>query len=340
MEQELLSGPLLDKDGNLSQRGFAYSLIKDYRREDIQGMKSRIKEWDYYYIADSNYGIALTIDDNSYMGMVSLSILDIRHGKEILTKSPIFWFPFGKTKLPSSSKNGDTIKIGKGYSFRFLNNNGKRHLLCEMKNALPKENFFCDIYLEESNPNSMVIATPFYKKRHFYYNQKINLLRAKGFFKLGDMRYELEENAFATLDWGRGVWTYKNTWYWSSANGISKGKRIGWNLGYGFGDTSAASENMLFVDDKAYKFEDVAFYIPKKKNKDDFLSSWEIKSKSGDISLTFSPSFNRKSNTNALLIQSDQNQVFGSFNGYFLVNNEKIIIDDIHGFAEKVRNRW
>ena len=121
MEQELSFGSLLDKDGNLSQRGFAYSLIKEYKRNDIKGMKSRIKEWDYYYIADSNYGIALTIDDNSYMGLVSLSVLDIRNGKEILTKSPIFWFPNGKTNLPSSSKDGDSIKIGKGYSFRFLN---------------------------------------------------------------------------------------------------------------------------------------------------------------------------------------------------------------------------
>lgn len=340
MEQELSFGPLLDKDGNLSQRGFAYSLIKEYKRNDIKGTKSRIKEWDYYYIADNNYGIALTIDDNSYMGLVSLSVLDIQNGKEILTKSPIFWFPNGKTNLPSSSKDGDSIKIGKGYSFRFLNQLGKRHLLCEMKHVLGKEDFFCDIFLEESNPNSMVIATPFLKKRHFYYNQKINLLKAKGFFTLGKKRYEFQENAFGTLDWGRGVWTYKNTWYWSTANGISDGKRIGWNLGYGFGDTSAASENMLFVEDKAYKFQDVEFFIPKKGKKDDFLSSWDIKSKSGDISLHFLPSFNRKSNTNALLIQSDQNQVFGTFSGYFLVKDEKIIIDNVHGFAEKVKNRW
>ena len=274
------------------------------------------------------------------MGLVSLSVLDIRNGKEILTKSPIFWFPNGKTNLPSSSKDGDSIKIGKGYSFRFLNQSGKRHLLCEMKHVLGKEDFFCDIFLEESNPNSMVIATPFLKKRHFYYNQKINLLKAKGFFTLGEKRYEFQENAFGTLDWGRGVWTYKNTWYWSSANGISEGKRIGWNLGYGFGDTSAASENMLFVEDKAYKFQDVEFFIPKKGKKDDFLSSWDVRSKSGDIFLTFLPSFNRKSNTNALLIQSDQNQVFGTFSGYFLVKDEKIIIDNVHGFAEKVKNRW
>ena len=97
---------------------------------------------------------------------------------------------------------------------------------------------------------------------------------------------------------------------------------------------------MLFVEDRAYKFQDVEFFIPKKGKKDDFLSSWEIKSESGDISLKLLPSFNRKSNTNALLIQSDQNQVFGSFYGYFLVDDKKLLIDGIKGFAEKVKNRW
>ena len=27
------------------------------------------------------------------------------------------------------------------------------------------------------------------------------------------------EKDYGTLDWGRGVWTYDNTWYWGSGNG-------------------------------------------------------------------------------------------------------------------------
>ncbi|MFR1035019.1 MAG: DUF2804 family protein [Acutalibacteraceae bacterium] len=27
------------------------------------------------------------------------------------------------------------------------------------------------------------------------------------------------ETDFGTLDWGRGVWTYDNRWYWGSAMG-------------------------------------------------------------------------------------------------------------------------
>lgn len=340
MNHQLHEGRLLDEKGNLCEAGFSYSLVKEYSRKDVKANKSRIKEWDYYYIGDKEYGIALTIDDNSYMGLVSLSILDFKNKKEIVTKSPMYWFPFGKVNLPSSSKEGDLIKEGNGYSFKFLHDGNKRRIVCRMKNVIDKKDFSCDVYLEESNPNSMVIATPFKKKKHFYYNQKINLLKANGYFSFGFIKHEFKDESFGTLDWGRGVWTYSNTWYWSSANGVSEKKNIGWNLGYGFGDTSKASENMLFIDDKAYKLDDITFNIPKKNKKDCFLEKWSIVSKTGDINLIFSPIFDRKSNTNALIIQSDQHQVFGYFDGYFLINGEKIIIKDILGFAEKVKNRW
>lgn len=60
--------------------------------------------------------------------------------------------------------------------------------------------------------------------------------------------YELSpETDFGGLDWGRGVWTYDNIWYWGSGSGEVDGHRFGFNIGYGFGDTSAASENVIFM---------------------------------------------------------------------------------------------
>jgi hypothetical protein len=59
-------------------------------------------------------------------------------------------------------------------------------------------------------------------------------------------RFEItHDSCLANLDWGRGVWEY------NSFLGVGQGasgflgdrRRIGLNLGYGFGDTSAASEN-------------------------------------------------------------------------------------------------
>ena len=84
MEHKLSEGLLLDEKGNLSETGYGFDLVREYRRGDIKAPKSRIKEWDYYFISDDEYGIALTIDDNSYMGMASISVLDFKAKKENL----------------------------------------------------------------------------------------------------------------------------------------------------------------------------------------------------------------------------------------------------------------
>ena len=186
----------------------------------------------------------------------------------------------------------------------------------------------------------MVIATPFNKPKHFYYNQKINCLKAKGVATFDGKTYSMD-NCYGVLDWGRGVWTYSNTWYWSSMSGEYNNERIGFNLGYGFGDTSAASENMFFYKDKAYKLNDVTFEIPGDGTKKiDYMKPWKFTSKDGSINMTFEPVLDRHDDTDVIVIKSLQHQVFGKFSGYVIVDNQKVEFKDMLGFAEKVRNCW
>ena len=342
MNQKLLSpGKLLNVYGNLEEAGYAKSLVKEYKRSDIKASSWRIKEWDYYYIGNSEFGIALTIADNSYMGLGSVSLLDFKN-KSFITKSVMKWFPFGRTNLPSTSRVGDVAFSSKKLTLEFLNNGMKRTLKCHFSKFDKKIDFDCEIDLFDEPQESMVIATPFEKKHHFYYNQKINCMRAKGKATFGGKIYNLNpDECFAVLDWGRGVWTYKNTWYWSSLSSEIDGKRIGFNLGYGFGDTSKATENMLFLNGKAYKIDEVTFHIPKdSKGKDNYLDTWTITSSDKTVNLKFEPILNRKDYTNVLVIKSLQNQVFGKFSGTLVINNETITIKDLVGFAEKVKNCW
>ncbi len=340
-EQHLLSeGLLLNEDGDLLEAGYAYSLVKHYERKMVKASPWRIKEWDYYYIGNDSYGIALTIDDNGYMDLCSVTLLDYEHAR-YLEKMVVHPFSFGKRNLPFSSTNGDTVYLDKKVTMKFLHEGDIRHIVCVFPKFGKKgEELKVDITLKETNGKSMVIATPFKKKAHFYYNQKINNLEVHGYVKLGEKYFDFSKDCYGVLDWGRGVWTYSNTWYWSSLSGKIGEDTIGWNLGYGFGDTSAASENMLFVNDKAYKLDDVTFSIPKKKKKDDFLSPWSVTSSNGDINLTFTPILDRHGGANLLIMKSDQHQVFGKWNGYFIVEDKKIEIIDKLGFAEKVANRW
>lgn len=340
MQHKLEPGRLLYDDGNLAEAGYATSLVKEYNRSWIKAHSLRIKEWDYYYIGNENHGIALTIADNSYMSMVSISFLNFVSKTET-TKSIIKFFPKRKLNLPSTSKTGDIEYNSKKCNISFKHVDGKRRIQANFKNFDNKIDLRCDLYLTETNEDSMVIATPFKKNKHFYYNQKINLLSSSGYVKIGETIYDFNKDTFGVLDWGRGVWTYKNTWYWSSLNAVDHGKRIGFNLGYGFGDTSAASENMLFIDDKSYKLNQVHFDIPINKfGKDDYMKPWKFRSQDGTIDLTFTPILNRHAASNAIIIKSIQNQVFGHFNGTIMVDDRVVAINDLMGFAEKVTNYW
>lgn len=340
MQHKLEPGRLLYDDGNLAEAGYATSLVKEYNRSWIKAHSLRIKEWDYYYIGNENHGIALTIADNSYMSMVSISFLNFVSKTET-TKSIIKFFPKRKLNLPSTSETGDIEYNSKKCNISFKHVDGKRRIQANFKNFDNKIDLRCDLYLTETNEDSMVIATPFKKNKHFYYNQKINLLSSSGYVKIGETIYDFNKDTFGVLDWGRGVWTYKNTWYWSSLNAVDHGKRIGFNLGYGFGDTSAASENMLFIDDKSYKLNQVHFDIPINKfGKDDYMKPWKFRSQDGTIDLTFTPILNRHAASNAIIIKSIQNQVFGHFNGTIMVDDRVVAINDLMGFAEKVTNYW
>lgn len=339
MQNKLNKGPLLDYNGNLAEAGYSTSLVKNYSREAIKTSKLKIKEWDYYYFGNNHFGFAFTIADNGYMSLGSVSFLDFKT-KFNITKSKMGFMSLGKVNLPSSSEDGDVSYGNNKFKLEFYNDNEKRHIKVFVKKIYKNKDLECDINIKVTNNESMVIATPFLKAKHFYYNQKCNLLKANGLIKFGNENYEVKD-MYGVLDWGRGVWTYKNTWYWSSLNGVSGGKEIGFNLGYGFGDTSKASENMFFVNKRAYKLDDVYFDIPKNnKGKEEYLKEWKIYSKSKDIDLTFTPILDRFSDSNILIIRSLQHQVFGTFNGTITVDNKTYYIDNLVGFAEKVFNKW
>lgn len=333
--------PLLDERGNLTCAGYAKRLLPVYERARVRGGLTRLKEWDYYLIMGDGFALALTIADNSYMGLDSISFLNLNEGWEV-TKSPMRVFPMGSTGLPSTSETGDVGISGKGYSILFRNNCGRRTLIAHMdrfKNGLPLDAY---VRLDHPPEESMVICTPFHKAGHFYYNQKINCMRASGTVTVDGKTYAFDPgNSFGTLDWGRGVWTYHNTWYWGSASGLAEGVPFGFNIGYGFGDTAAATENILFYNGRAHKLEEVAFHIPEDRGKRNYLSPWSFTSNDGRFRMSFVPVLDRASCTSVGLIKSDQHQVFGRFTGEAVLDGGQVVsIRDFMGFAERVENRW
>ena len=143
------------------------------------------------------------------------------------------------------------------------------------------------------------------------------------------------------LDWGRGVWTCRSTWYWGSASGMVDGVPFGFNIGYGFGDTSAATENALFYGGKLHKLSQVTFHIPRKNGQEHYLAPWTFDSDDRRFRMKFRPILDRAACPSAGVVRSGQHQVFGSFTGTAVLDDGTAVrLKELLGFAEKVDDRW
>lgn len=329
---------LLDDAGELREPGWSRRLVQRYDRSMIRAPKWRIKEWDYYLVLSDSFAGAFTISDDGYIGLQSVSLLTFDGEPWEHTETVLNAFPMGRINLPSDSSVGPTKYMDKRLRMKFDVAKGKRRIRCKFDNFCDGKPFKCDIILKQSDMDTMVIATPWDKKHAFYYNQKINCMRASGYMEFDGKRYEFNpQTDFGTLDWGRGVWTYDNTWHWGSGNADINGNSFGFNIGYGFGNTEAATENVIFYNGRAHKLDDIEFHIPE----DSYMKPWTFTSSDGRFEMDFIPVMDRAACLDYKVIVSDQHQVFGRMSGKAVLDDGTVIeVKDMMCFAEKVHNRY
>lgn len=350
MQIEIVENLFLhDEKGHIIKEGWAKKPYWKYDRNRIKAPKFKIKEWDYYAIISqkNGFGLAFTISDMGYMGFSSIAFFDFnnRYYKSV---DSLFFFPMGRLNLSVTSNIGkvEYKNNNLGIIFNTYESDSNTYVRQIIFNSKSMKDFFCNIGLNgeiklysPKKDDSICIATSWKEKRTaFYYNQKVNCMQAEGEFRIGNKVYNFnKEEDLGVLDWGRGVWTYKNRWYWSSLSTYVDGIRFGWNLGYGFSDRSSASENALFYDGTLIKLDQVEFKYDSK----DYLKRWKIIDNEGKLDIDFEPILDRNSKSDLIFIKSIQHQVFGYFSGRIKLNDgRKIELDKALGFAEDVFNVW
>jgi hypothetical protein len=242
-------------------------------------------------------------------------------------------------QLPRNSDQGEAVFEGKDVHLAFRADSGRRDLSVDWPGFHNGRGIKAEISLNcPPEHESMTIVIPI-ENRRFYYNRKINCLPAEGYLQYGEIREELApESAIGSLDWGRGVWAYRSFWNWASSSGfLPDGRTVGLNLGCGFGDTSAATENCLILGGQVHKLGEVTFdYNPK-----DFKAPWKFNDTEGRLALDFTPFIERVAITDLKLIFSEVHQLFGRFSGKVTADNGEIIqINNLIGFAEEHHARW
>jgi len=342
-QHEITAPQRLLQNGDIAEPGFAKRLHWQYDRADIAVHPARIKEWDCYVVNNQNFGMVLIISDSGFVGNLYASLIDFRAGTTWV-KTVVTPFPLGRWGLPATSEEGHVEHSFGGMKLGFYHGGDKRVLRGVVPKFGPrKQTLRIDLTLTDLPRDTTVVATPLGKPGHFYYNQKINCMRVGGTATLGDSVWAFDPaDTFATLDWGRGVWTYDNTWLWSSLNtALPDGSSFGWNLGYGFGDTTAASENTLIYNGKVHKLNEVTFHLPQKDGKDDFMSPWRFTSGDGRLAMDFTPVYDNINVTDLGVICMSGHQVFGKFTGRAILDDGQVVeLVDRMGFVEKYHNKW
>jgi hypothetical protein len=332
------TGNLLDDQGELRGYGWSERPLLRYRRSAVKASWLRIKEWDYYLVLGPEYGVAFTIADIGYLSQASVSVIDLE-AKRAVTETPMRLLTRGRTGLPPDSGDGIVRLRQGGASLRFERQGERRTLGVDFPRFDGGRGLSGSVELVQSaGDDSIVLATPFDKPRAFYFNEKLVCMPASGSLRYGDRDLSFAPGtSFGTLDWGRGVWPYRNTWYWGGGAGIVNGRRFGFNIGYGFGANDRATENALFLDGKIHKLEEVVFHI----DEGDYLRPWSFSSSDGRFEMSFEPILDRSARASFLAIKTDQHQIFGRYSGIAVLDGgERIELDGLLGFAEKVVNLW
>jgi hypothetical protein len=344
MQTELTQpGDLLDSSGHPTQVGWSRQPLLDCNLENahfyaLQPLQRfRLKRWDYYAVFTPRRFFSATIADLGYAGNIFVYTLDFATG-DLHEEGLVI--PLGRgISLPRNSTAGDAHFADEHLSLDFQLTPAGRRISVSWPSFHDGRGIQADIQLYcPPEHESMTIVIPIGQRR-FYYNRKINCMHAEGSLRHGDISDELKPaECLGSLDWVRGVWEYRSFWNWASASGfLPDGRRVGLNLGCGFGDTSSATEDALILEGRVHKLGQVKFdYIS-----GDYMKPWQFTDREGRLDLTFTPFKERLAHTNLGVIFSEVHQMIGRYRGQVVTDEgEKVQIESLIGFAEEHRARW
>jgi hypothetical protein len=345
-QHEILeASPLLDAQGRLTQVGWARAPLLDCNLEQAAFyprplrflQRLRVKRWDYYGVTTPERYFSVTLADLGYAGQAFVYTVDFATGhyhEETLTIPP-----GGGIVLPRNSTAGAShFDNGASANLAFTVMPDARRIAVTWPDFDGKPLSAEISFALAPTHESTVVVIPIRGNR-FYYNRKINCLPASGWLQIGDARTEINSaTCLGNLDWGRGVWEYRSFWVWASASGfLADGRTLGLNLGFGFGDTAAATENTVILNGRVHKLGQVEFSY----SAQDFKQPWRMVALDGRLDLTFTPFVERVATTNLLLIASTVHQLFGRYQGHVVTDaGERIAVDGLVGFAEEHHARW
>lgn len=312
-------------DGRLNPAAIGWSR-RPLHRCNLRGHPLRKKRWDFWAVASEACYIALTVADLDYAGLLALTFLDVASGR---FTERIGVAPLGRgIALPETVRGASLDVAVGGVTIRVEEQDGSTLLRGRAAGM------DIDVTVERpAGAESVNVLVPFGAER-FHFTSKQPALPARGVATVEGRRVELD--AFACLDFGRGVVPYRTSWFWAAGAGRVGGRTIGLNLGGRWTDGTGVTESGITVDGKLHKIgAPLAFERGR-----DPLEPWRIVAPDGGA-LEFEPRRARSLRAPLVVAGGRLDWAFGRFRGGLRADDgTRIDVDDVLGWVEEVWLRW
>ena len=333
--------PLLAEDGTLLAKGWARRNLFRYDRDRVRH-KLRRKEWDFYQISDGRYMLQLSFANISLGGYASAVLVDLRDDRVLVSDMAPFLGGGEKYVLPArgDAPNFVSFRVGRAL---FEADTGAERRTLRYENGEVRCEVTMDILPGLENITTVL---PFAGRPDCYFmTTKQNCMPCEGSVQTPDGRWSFSKSdSFCILDWGRVCTPYSLVWYWGNGSWRQTDEQgrehlCGFEITWGIGDESHATETCVFYDGKAHKIG--AVDVESFPKPDRYMDVWKFVSEDGRFNLSMRPFCDHHSDLNIGVMRMHSHQVHGRWNGTITLDDGRVLeVRDQYAFCEYVENRW
>ena len=333
---------LCDVRGRLAPGAAGWSRFP-LHRANLRGPWGRRKRWEYWCVTTPDLYVSLTYADVDYVGIAGLWICRPADGLVIDAGRVV---PLGRgIALPDEPCTGRMAVDGGGVSVAIDERADATHLQASAADTAAGPVAVDLVVDRPPDHETLNVVIPWSEKR-FQYTNKQNTRPAHGEVRLGDDVLTVggppgsPQEAFGTLDLGRGIWPYSIRWNWGTASGrAADGRTVGLQFGGKWTEGTGHTENGLCVDGRLTKIHDELEWTY---DWDRPLDPWRVRDTAGGlVDATLTPVHDKHSRTSLGVLSMEVHQVFGTWAGTLRTDaGEELAFDGLEGWAEEARNRW
>lgn len=315
-------------NGRLNPAAVGWSR-RPLHRANLRG-RGRNKRWEYWAVQTPELVLAVTASDLDYASLCTVWFLDPQ-GREVGASELV---PLRRVGLPDRS-GGGPVRVRTGdLSIDLVPDADGVDLAAETPDLQARVRVRRPIGHE-----ALGVVVP-WSTRRFQYTLKENTLPAEGEVTADGRTYSIGgQDAWATLDHGRGRWPYRVVWNWGSGSGRTNDRVVGIQVGGKWTDGTGSTENALTVDGVLHPvMEELTWEY----DRADWLAPWRVFTPSSDrVDLVFRPEYERRDRTELGILGNETHQCFGTWHGTVVDSTGSALsVDGLRGWAEEVRNRW